>query len=124
MMIAEDENIIRMLLKAVARDVNFELVAEVENGLEAIEAFKKLKPNITLMDISMPKITGLEALETIRETNPDACIIMLTSMADMNSISKAIELGAANYILKDTPIEEIEQMILETWNEHCLPPEE
>ncbi|THB69676.1 MAG: response regulator [Gammaproteobacteria bacterium] len=119
MMIAEDENIIRMLLKAVAKETGFEVVAEAENGREAVDIFRVVKPDITLMDINMPKLTGLEALEKIHETNPGACVIMLTSVADMDSVRKAIDLGAANYILKDTPVEEIEEMIRDTWTLHC-----
>ncbi len=118
MMIAEDENIIRMLLKAVAKEAGFEVIAEAENGREAVDIFRVTKPDICLMDINMPKLTGLEALQKIRETNPDACIIMLTSVADMDSVRKAIEYGAANYILKDTPVEEMGQMVQNTWNNY------
>ena len=121
MMIAEDENIIRMLLKAVARETGFEVVAEAANGNEAVDMFKAVKPDITLMDINMPKLTGLEALKKIHDTDPSSCVIMMTSVADMDSVRNAIEFGAANYILKDTPIEEMEQMIMETWKNHNAP---
>ncbi len=118
MLVAEDENHIRMLLKAVANEIDAEVVAEAKNGREAVDLCRIIKPDITLMDINMPQLSGLEALEKINETNPNSCIIMLTSVADMDSVRKAVKFGAANYILKNTPLKEMQQMILDTWVEH------
>lgn len=120
MLIAEDENLIRRYLIKVIKSFNFEVVAEAENGREAVDLCHTIKPNIVLLDINMPIMTGLEALEKIHDSNPDICVIMLTSVADMQSVQKAVELGAANYILKSTPIEEFKQILINTWNAHCV----
>lgn len=118
MMIAEDENHIRMMLKSIAGELDAEVVAEASNGREAVDLFRLLKPQVTLMDINMPVLSGLDALEKIKETNPNACVIMLTSVADLESVRRAVKLGASNYILKGTPVDEMGQMISETWSEH------
>ncbi len=120
MLIAEDESLIRRYLIKVVETFNIEVVAEAENGREAVDFCRTIKPNIALLDINMPIMTGLEALEKIHNTNPDICVIMLTSVADMKSVQKAVEFGATNYILKSTPIEEFKQIIINSWNAHCV----
>jgi YesN/AraC family two-component response regulator len=121
-LIAEDENHIRMMLKAIVSGLpprlQAEVVAEVSNGREAVDVARLVKPDVVLMDINMPVLDGLQALEKIRESLPSTCVIMLTSMADMASVRKAVSLGASNYILKGTPPAEIQSMIVETWHEH------
>lgn len=118
MLIAEDESLIRKYLIKVVATFNIEVVAEAENGRVAVDLCRTIKPNIALLDINMPIMTGLEALEKIHSDNPDICVIMLTSVADMKSVQKAVELGATNYILKSTPIEEFKQIIINTWDAH------
>lgn len=120
MLIAEDEIIIRKYLIAVSGILNIEVIAEAQNGIEAIDLCNSLNPDIALLDINMPMMNGLEVLEKIRATNPETCIIMLTSIADIDSISKAIELGATNYILKSTPIKEFSQVLMDSWKAHCV----
>lgn len=118
MLIAEDEKHIRMMIKAVAVEIGAEVVAEAVNGREAVDLYRVAHPDITILDINMPILTGLEALEKINDCSPDACVIMLTSVADMDSVRKAVKYGAANYILKNTPVDEIQRLITETWEEH------
>lgn len=120
MLIAEDEIIIRRYLKSISDMLNIEVIAEAQNGIEAIDLCNSLNPDIALLDINMPMINGLEVLKIIRDTNPETCIIMLTSLADIDSISKAIELGATNYILKSTPIKEFSQVLINSWKAHCV----
>ncbi|PKN75044.1 MAG: response regulator [Deltaproteobacteria bacterium HGW-Deltaproteobacteria-10] len=116
--IADDESHIRTLMKTVLKMMNFEVVAEAGNGQQAIDYFKELKPEITLLDVNMPMKTGLEALKEIKEIAPDACVIMLSSVSDMESVQEAIEMGASHFIRKDTPITEIKKIIAETWQNH------
>lgn len=118
-LIAEDEKHIRMMLKAIADEIGAKVIAEAENGREAVDLFRILHPDITLMDINMPHLSGLEALEKINDSDPNACVIMLTSVADMKSVSKAVELGASSYILKSEP-GKIKDLIVETWEEHKI----
>lgn len=113
--IADDESHCRVLMKAILTSMNCEVVAEARTGEEALRFFKELRPHLLLLDISMPVRTGDEVLEEILRDFPRAFVIMLTSVTDMGSIERCLSLGAASYIRKDTPIEEIKQMIRETW---------
>ena len=114
-LIAEDESHSRLLLKAILTSMNCEVVGEATTGVEAIALFKQLKPHLLLLDINMPSKTGDEVLQEIMAEYPKAFVIIMTSVADLETIERCIELGAASYIRKDTPIEEIRQTIRETW---------
>ena len=114
-LIADDEMHIRLLLKTVLTKMNCEIVGEATNGPDAIDIFNKEKPHLLLLDINMPIKKGDQVLEEIMAKHPDAFVIMLTCVVDMKIVEKCIGLGAANYIRKDTPIEEIKKIIKETW---------
>ncbi len=116
--IADDESHIRTLMKTILQMMNYEVVAEASNGQQAIDYFKELKPEITLLDVNMPVKTGLDALKEIKEIAPAACVIMLSSVSDLESVQEAIEMGASHFIRKDTQITEIKKMIAETWQQH------
>jgi two-component system chemotaxis response regulator CheY len=114
-MIADDEAHTRVFLKAILNAMNCQVVAEATNGTEAVEVFRRVKPQLLLLDISMPFKTGDEALREIVAEFPNAFVVMLTSVADIETIEKCLESGAANYIRKDTPVDEISSIIKETW---------
>lgn len=116
-MIADDEAHVRVLLRAIVKSMNCEVVGEAGNGVEAVELFKSLKPHLLLLDINMPLKTGYEVLQEILSEFPNAFVIMLTSVTDIESVEKCIELGAANYIRKDTPTAELKSIIKETFAE-------
>lgn len=113
--IADDEKHIRMLFKKVLTKMNCDVVGEASNGLEAVDLFSRERPDLTLLDINMPFMTGEEALKKIMEISPDAFVIILTSVADAKSIETCISLGAADYIRKDTPLKEMVNLITESW---------
>ena len=117
-LIADDEPHILKLIGTVMSSMNNDVVARARNGNEAVEMFKEKKPDITLLDINMPVKDGTAALEEIMADTPDAFVIMMTSVSDMETVEKCIELGASHYIRKDTPIPEMKEMILEAWNEY------
>ncbi len=119
-LIADDEPHIRLLMKRTIKAMQWQVVAEAKNGVEAVELFKENSPDICLLDISMPIKTGMEALEEILAINPSACVIMLTSMSDRESINQSMELGAFHYIRKDTPLDEIKSILIEAWEEYQL----
>ncbi len=114
-LLADDETHLRILMKTVMTSMNCEIAGEAKNGVEAVELFKIEKPDLLLLDINMPEKTGEEALKEIIGEFPDAFVIMLTSLADMESVERCLTLGAANYIRKDTPLEEIKKTIKDTW---------
>ena len=93
-----------LLRKGIAALVNAELdlklVAEASNGKEAIDAFRSHQPDVTLMDLQMPDVDGLEAIETIRREFPEARIIVLTTYSGDTQVLRALKAGARGYVLK------------------------
>lgn len=123
LMVADDERHLRRTFAMAARLVGFETVAEANNGQEAVDLYKVHKPDLLLLDINMPIKTGLEALGEIIAHDPDANVIILTSLADQHSVDTAVELGATNYILKSTPIDQIRAILTEFRNDFLADPE-
>lgn len=114
-MIAEDENHVRKLIQMILLSMNCEVVGEATNGKQAVEMFINLKPNILLLDINMPLKSGKEALAEIRKRYSNAFVIMMTSLADKETVEDCIKLGASGFIRKDVPIDEIKEIIKKTW---------
>jgi len=113
--IADDEMHIRVLIRKALTSMNYTVVGEATNGNEAVDLFKKERPDLILLDINMPFKSGQEALQEIIAESPDTLAIMLTSVSDMESVEKCIVAGATGYIRKDTPLAEIKSMISEVW---------
>jgi two-component system, chemotaxis family, chemotaxis protein CheY len=115
-MIVDDELHVRLMVKALLTSMNLEVVGEASNGQQAVELYREKRPELALMDLNMPIKTGEEALKEIISEFPDAKVIMLTSMTDLESVEKTIELGASGYIRKDCPLSEIKAMIQDVIN--------
>lgn len=114
--LVDDEFHIKNILKKILNKDIFNIVAEGSNGQEAVDLYKKEKPDLLLMDIAMPLKTGLEALTEIIDFDSDANVIMLTSLSDAETVEKALDIGAVNFIRKDTDLMKIEAIIRETFN--------
>jgi DNA-binding NarL/FixJ family response regulator len=98
----DDHPVVREGIAAlIARQSDMELVAEATNGHEAVEQFRTHRPDVTLMDLQMPEMSGIDALSAIRVEFPDARIIVLTSYAGDVQVSRALKSGARGYLLKD-----------------------
>jgi len=117
-LIADDESHIRLLLKTIIKSMKARVIGEAQNGQEAVEKFKALNPHITLLDINMPVKDGLTALQEIKSAFPNAFVIMMTSVADLETVKRCLDQGASHYIRKDTPIEEMKRMIKDAWVEY------
>lgn len=114
-MIADDEENVREVLSMIASTFNFEIVAEVTDGNEAVKLFRETKPDILFLDINMPFLYGDEVLEEIKDEIQDTCVIMLTAFSDMENVKKCMQLGATYFIKKDTSVPKIASIIKETW---------
>ena len=88
-----------------------ELVGEAADGEHAVEAVTSINPDITLMDIRMPVMDGIEATRAIRARAPEAAILVLTTFDDDELIKQAIEAGAIGYVLKGTPLEDMHSIM-------------
>jgi two-component system, NarL family, response regulator len=107
-MLADDHEVVREGLAAILiRRETFDVVAEVGDGLAAVEAWQRFKPDIALLDLRMPKLEGVEAIRQIRAIDPDAKLIILTTYDGDEDIYQGLRAGAKGYLLKDTPREQI-----------------
>ena len=108
LLVVDDHLVVRMGLVALLnRRTDFEVVAEAEDGAEAVERFREYRPDVCLMDIRMPKLTGVQALAAIRAEFPEARVIMLTTYDGDSDIRGALAAGASGYLLKDVEGDEL-----------------
>jgi DNA-binding NarL/FixJ family response regulator len=107
-MIVDDHDVVRQGLKMyLGLDADLEVVGEAENGQEALELARELRPEVILMDLLMPVMDGITAIAAIRQVLPDSEIIALTSVLEDSSVVGAVRAGAIGYLLKDTKAEEL-----------------
>ncbi len=108
----DDHPLMREGITAVIKnEPDMLLIAEASNGREAIHGFREHRPDITLMDLRMPDISGIDAMIAIRTEFPDAKIIMLTTFEGDAEIQRALEAGARGYMLKSMPRKQLVDMI-------------
>jgi NarL family two-component system response regulator LiaR len=111
-LIADDHAVVRHGLRAlILTEPDLELIGEATDGVEAVELTAKLRPDVVLMDMAMPRKTGLEAIYDIKRDDPQARILVLTSFAEDDQIFPAIKAGATGYLLKDASPRELLQAI-------------
>jgi two-component system NarL family response regulator len=107
-MVVEDHHVVRQGLKALLSVVDgMEVVGEAADGVEAITNFRKLQPQITLIDLRLPRLSGVEVIERIRMETPHARFIVLTTYDGDEDIYRALQAGARAYLLKGMTSEEL-----------------
>jgi DNA-binding NarL/FixJ family response regulator len=113
-LIADDHNVLRDGLAAIIRqEIDLDVVGEVGDGRQAVELWKKQRPDVTLMDLRMPGLDGVNAIYEIRAVDPGARIIVLTTFDGDEDIYRGLRAGAKSYLLKDVRREELFQCIRE-----------
>lgn len=122
-LLIDDEAHIRKYVGLILRQLGTPTLIEATNGEEGVAAYSREKPDLVLLDVNMPIMDGIETLTRLKEIDPDCIVVMLTSLANRQTIEQAIDLGAANYIRKDTSKEEITKSLTETI-EACFETEE
>ena len=111
-MIVDDQAIVRQGFVALINTVaDMDVIAEGINGQQAIDLYPQHKPDITLIDLRMPVVGGVEAIATIRDKFPDARLIVLTTYDGDEDIYRSLQAGARGYLLKDVFFEELETAI-------------
>jgi len=99
-LIVDDTLFMRASIRQMLEANGHSVAGEASNGVEAIEKYAKVNPDVILMDITMPDMDGLEALRRIKEIDPKAKVIMCTAMGQQAMVAKAVELGAQQFIVK------------------------
>jgi len=111
-LLAEDHVVVRESVRQfLEREANFEVVGEAGDGEEAVQMASRLKPDVIVMDISMPKLNGIEATKRIKALQPSAVILILTAYDYEQYIFPLLEAGAAGYLLKDVSSRELVRAI-------------
>ena len=115
-MVVDDHALFRRGLEMVLQgEEDLELVGEASDGAEAVEKATELMPDVVLMDVRMPKRSGIEAAGQIRDLLPHVKILMLTISDEEADLYDAIKAGASGYLLKEIPIEEVADAIRSVW---------
>lgn len=113
--LADDHTVVRQGLRALlSSEEDMEIVGEAENGRQAVQAVKKLAPNVVVMDIAMPVLNGLEATRQITRAMPATKVLILSSYSDDEYVQQLTEAGAAGYLVKQTAANDLLKAIRET----------
>jgi two-component system chemotaxis response regulator CheY len=99
-LIADDLKFIKLVLRELVEKAGFRVVGEASNGQEAVELYQAKRPDVVLMDITMPKMDGLAALKQILAVDPEAKVIMCSALGQQSLIVQALQLGAKDFIVK------------------------
>jgi len=116
-LIVDDAMFMRVTIGNMLRDLKFEVVGEAENGKIAIEKYRELKPDVVTMDITMPVMSGIDAVKAITGEFPDAKIVMITALGQQKILKEALENGAKDFISKPFHPVQLEQVMLNVTKE-------
>ena len=114
-LICDDAAIMRMMIKDILTKNGYNIAGEAENGAKAVEKYAELKPDLVLMDITMPEMDGIEALKKIKASDPGASVIMCSAMGQQAMVIESIQSGAKDFIVKpfqaDRVIEAVQKVV-------------
>ena len=99
-LVADDATFMRKMIRMTLSEVNLNNIVEAQDGCEAVDLFKEKNPDLVLLDITMAKKNGLEALAEIMEADPAAKVIMCTAIGQQQTVMEALSLGASDYVIK------------------------
>ena len=115
-LVVDDAAFMRMMLKDILTKSGYEVVGEAGDGAQALEKYRSLKPDLVLMDITMPNVGGIEALQNIKEEFPEASVIMCSAMGQQSMVIEAIQAGAKDFVVKpfqaDRVLESIRRVLV------------
>jgi two-component system chemotaxis response regulator CheY len=114
-MICDDAAFMRMMIRDILTKNGFTVAGEAENGLKAIDKYKETKPDLVLMDITMPEMDGIQALKEIKKLDDDAKVVMCSAMGQQAMVIESIQAGAKDFIVKpfqaDRVIEAVKKVL-------------
>ena len=114
-LICDDAAFMRMMIKDILSKNGYNVAGEAENGAKAVEKYNELKPDLVLMDITMPEMDGIQALKKIKEADSSALVIMCSAMGQQAMVIESIQAGAKDFIVKpfqaDRVIEAVKKVV-------------
>ena len=99
-LVCDDAAFMRMMIKDILSKNGYNIAGEAENGAKAVEKYNELKPDLVLMDITMPEMDGIQALKAIKQGDPNATVIMCSAMGQQAMVIESIQSGAKDFIVK------------------------
>ncbi|MCQ2535404.1 MAG: response regulator [Lachnospiraceae bacterium] len=106
-LICDDAAFMRMMIKDILTKNGYNIAGEAENGMVAVDKYKETSPDLVLMDITMPEMDGIQALKKIKESDPNASVIMCSAMGQQAMVIEAIQSGAKDFIVKPFQAERV-----------------
>jgi len=113
-LIVDDAAFMRMMIKDILTKNGYEVVGEANDGAQAVEKYKELKPDLVTMDITMPELDGIAALKEIKKLDPQAKVIMCSAMGQQAMVIDAIQAGAKDFIVKPFQADRVIEAIKKT----------
>lgn len=110
-LIVDDTIFMRVKLKSLLEKWGYEVLGEAVNGLDAVEKFTELRPDVVLMDITMPEMDGIAALKEIKKIDPKAVVVMVSAMGQERSVKEAVLAGARNFVIKPFQDDKIQEVL-------------
>lgn len=114
-LVVDDAAFMRMMIRDVLTKNGYEVLGEAENGAKAIEKYKEIKPDLVIMDITMPEVDGIQAVKEIKAFDPNAKVVMCSAMGQQAMVIEAIQAGARDFIVKpfqaDRVIEAVKKVL-------------
>ena len=110
-LIVDDSRTSRKMLRELLEELGYEIVGEAVNGEEGYLKYKELRPDLVTLDITMPKMDGIQTLQLIKKENADAVVIMITAAGQKEKMIQAIKHGAAEFITKPYDKEDVEKIL-------------
>jgi two-component system chemotaxis response regulator CheY len=99
-LVADDASFMRQMIREIVESEGFEVCGEASDGIEAIDEYKRLQPDVVTMDIVMPRKSGIDAVRGIMEIDPSACVVMCSALGQESLVSEALQAGAKDFIVK------------------------
>ena len=113
-LVVDDAAFMRMMIKDILSKNGYEVVAEANDGAQAVELYKEHQPDLVTMDITMPEVDGIAALKQIREHDPNARVIMCSAMGQQSMVIDAIQAGAKDFIVKPFQADRVLEAVSKT----------
>lgn len=115
-LIVDDNDLIRTLLRGILRAEECEILGEARNGTLALEFIQKTRPDIVFLDVMMPEMDGLETLQTIKRSYPEVIVVMITGSPSKDNVQESIDGGASGFIVKPFNSAKVIETLNRAWN--------
>jgi two-component system chemotaxis response regulator CheY len=121
-LIVDDNDLMRSLLRGILRNENYQVIGEAKNGTLALDFIEHHKPDIVLLDVMMPEMDGIEALESIKSKRPEMIVIMITGNPSKENVQESIQGGASGFIIKPFNSHKVMDTLERAWLNRTPPP--